>query len=59
MEEIYKTKIDECLKLLEGLQINGSQNIFILSNVLARLQYIWQELNKENIKIDNTKEDKK
>jgi hypothetical protein len=59
MEEIYKIKIEECLKLLEGLQINGSQNIFILSNIFARLQYILQENEKNSIKIDNTKEDKK
>jgi hypothetical protein len=59
MEEIYKIKIEECLKLLEGLQINGSQNIFILSNIFARLQFILQENEKNSIKIDNTKEDKK
>jgi hypothetical protein len=58
MDENIKIKLNEITGLLDQLSVSGTKNVFILSNVLANLQYILQELNK-GIEIDNTRKEGK
>jgi len=55
--ENIKIKLNEMANLLNQITISGAQNIFIMSNVLARLQFVLEELNK-GIEIDNTRKEK-
>jgi hypothetical protein len=55
--ENIKIKLNEMANLLNQIMISGAQNIFIMSNVLARLQFVLEELNK-GIEIDNTRKEK-
>jgi hypothetical protein len=63
LKDEYIKYLDEIGSLLNGMDIRGSQNIFIMSNVFSRLQAIYQEIERQRtagIVIDNTsKEEKK
>jgi hypothetical protein len=47
-DNLVQTKINEILSLLSELTVKGSENIYIMSNVFARLQFVSQELKKIN-----------
>jgi hypothetical protein len=51
-----KQMLDEAYVNLDKITIKGCDNILIATQIIARLQYVINELNKQNLPIEVDKE---